>query len=151
MFEIRTDIALPHPVDRVWEAASDIADHVNWMADAREIRFLTDHRSGVGTRFECLTAVGPLRTTDVMEITRWEDGHLIGVHHQGLVTGDGAFVLEPLGSRTTRFSWRETLSLPWWCAGPAGEVVVRPVLATVWRRNLRSLHTHLAHRPAPDR
>ncbi|MFV0260371.1 MAG: SRPBCC family protein [Acidimicrobiales bacterium] len=144
--DIEIDVTLPHPVDRVWAAAADIADHVNWMADAEKIRFLTDRRSGVGTRFECLTAVGPLHTTDLMEITRWEEERLIGVRHRGLVTGEGVFVLEPLGRHTTRFRWHETLSLPWWYGGPAGELVARPVLATVWRRNLRSFRTHLAHR-----
>ena len=59
------------------------------MADAESIRFLTEQTRGVGTRFECVTKVGPIRLTDRMEITEWEPGRSMGVRHDGLVTGTG--------------------------------------------------------------
>ena len=55
------------------------------MQDATEIRFLTDHVEGSGTRFECDTKVCPFKLTDVMEITEWEDARHMGVRHVGLV------------------------------------------------------------------
>ena len=59
--------------EEVWADVRDIESHVTWMQDAAAIRFLTDHREGAGTRFECDTKVGPFSLTDVMEITSWED------------------------------------------------------------------------------
>ena len=44
-------------------------------------------RSGVGTRFECDTKIGPITLTDVMEITEWKPGKAMGVRHTGLITG----------------------------------------------------------------
>ena len=52
------------------------------MADAEVIRFLTEQTAGVGTRFECVTKVGPIRLTDEMEITEWEPGRAMGVRHE---------------------------------------------------------------------
>ena len=49
--------------DTVWQALEVVDSHVDWMADAETIRFLTEQTSGVGTRFECITKVGPIRLT----------------------------------------------------------------------------------------
>jgi hypothetical protein len=130
--------------DEVWAAVEDIGSHVEWMADAEAIRFTSDRTSGVGTIFECDTQVGPLRLTDLMEITRWEPGRAMGVRHVGLVTGDGVFTLSPAGRRfrrrrATRFEWTEQLTFPWWMGGPVGAVAGGVVLRAVWRGNLRRL------------
>ena len=74
--------------EAVWAAVEDVGSHVEWMADAEAIRFTSASTSGVGTTFECDTKVGPLRLTDLMEITRWEPGKAMGVRHVGLVTGE---------------------------------------------------------------
>src|SRR3546814_14870314 len=74
---------LAAPPDAVWRDLEDLATHSEWMADAVAIRFLTDQRSGVGTTFECDTKVGPIRLTDVMEITEWRPGKAMGVRHTG--------------------------------------------------------------------
>lgn len=128
----------------VWDAVEDVASHTRWMADAVAIRFTSDRTSGVGTTFECDTKVGPLRLTDVMEITRWEPGSAMGVRHVGLVTGDGTFTLAPAGGRLrrrsrTRFQWSERLVFPWWMGGPVGGVVGGRVMRLIWRKNLRTL------------
>ena len=123
----------------VWDDVKDLASHVEWMADAVAIRFKTEETSGVGTSFECDTKVGPLKTTDIMEITDWVDERRIGVRHQGLITGTGAFTLTPLEPGQTEFRWEETLVFPWWLGGRFGSLAARPVLAAVWRRNLSRL------------
>lgn len=123
----------------VWSVVEDVASHVDWMADAAEIRFLTDQRSGVGTRFECDTKVGPFTTTDVMEITEWEPDRAMGVRHSGAVTGEGRFQLSAAEPDHTLFSWSEDLSFPWYFGGPVGERVAKPILEWVWRRNLTRL------------
>lgn len=129
-------------VTDVWREAADLASHAEWMADAESIEFETDQRSGVGTRMRVATAVGPLRTTDLMEVTDWVEGHTIGVRHRGLVTGEGRFRLSPVAG-ATRFIWTEELSFPWYLGGPLTALVASPVLAWIWRRNLSGLKHRL--------
>lgn len=123
-----------------WRYLRDIPSHVEWMGDAVAIHFLSASRSGVGTRYECETEVGPFHTTDVMEVVEWEEGRAMGVRHSGLVTGEGRFTLRPrrLG-RGTVFTWDERLSFPWWLGGPVTGVVGKPVLTRIWKANLRRL------------
>lgn len=127
--------------DRVWAAIEDIGSHTEWMVDAEEIRFTSPRTSGVGTTFECDTAVGPFRLTDEMEVTAWEPGRRMGVRHVGLVTGDGSFTLSPTAGGGTRFRWQEQLTFPRWMGGPVGALVGARVLQRIWRRNLRRLRT----------
>lgn len=122
----------------VWHELADIASHVEWMADATEIRFVGDgRRSGLGTTFECDTAVGPFRLTDVMTVTEWRPRRAMGVRHVGMVTGTGRFSLRRIGVRRTRLTWDEVLTFPRWMGGRAGVLAAGPVLRWVWRGNLR--------------
>lgn len=127
------------PADVVWARLADIADHVRWMADADAIRFTGERRTGVGTTFECDTRIGPLRTTDLMEVTEWREGRSLGVRHTGLVSGAGRFVLGGNRLASTSVTWDERLRFPWWLGGPAAGLVAAPVLRRVWRGNLRRL------------
>lgn len=154
MSGIAVEVVIDAPVSVVWADLEDISSHVDWMQDAEAIRFLSDNQQGVGTRFECDTVVGPFKLTDVMEVTEWEPGVAMGVHHQGLVTGTGKFSLRPSGS-TTVFSWVESLTFPWYFAGPLGAAAARPVLRAIWRGNLRRLKrrieaSYAAQRKATD-
>jgi carbon monoxide dehydrogenase subunit G len=135
---IRVSTTIDAPPRAVWRDLRDIASHVEWMHDAVAIRFRSPRRAGVGTVFECDTKVGPLRTTDVMEITEWRAGRAMGVRHVGVVTGSGRFTLRRR-RRRTRVTWEERLRFPWWLGGPLGNVVGGQVLRLVWRRNLRNL------------
>jgi hypothetical protein len=78
------------PPAAVWSVLEPVERHVDWMADAESIRFLDDQTRGVGTRFECVTVVGPIRLADVMEITEWQPERRMGVRHDGVVTGPAA-------------------------------------------------------------
>ncbi len=127
------------PAD-VWAAVEEIETHVEWMADAEKITFRSEAHSGVGATFDCLTVVGPLRTTDHFVVTRWEPGVAMGIEHRGAVTGTGEFTLTPVGDgRSTQFTWEEVLTFPWWLGGPVGEVAGKPVLERVWKANLKRL------------
>lgn len=139
MARIRVSTVLEATPDEVWADVRDIESHAEWMADAVVVRFLTAQSTGVGTRFECDTKVGPFRLTDVMEITEWAPGKAMGVTHTGLVTGKGRFTLKSLRGGRTRFQWREKLHFPLWMGGPVGALLSKPVLTWVWRRSMRNL------------
>ncbi len=141
MTQIRVAIELDAPPSRVWEVVEPIERHVDWMADAVEIRFHGDQTRGVGTTFDCDTKVGPIRLTDEMAITEWEPERAMGVRHEGIVTGSGVFTLDPIDlGRRTRFTWTEDLRFPWYLGGRLGELVGgRGVMRAIWRRNLAEL------------
>jgi len=135
--------------EQLWATLEPIERHVDWMADAESIEFLTANHRGVGTRFVCVTKVGPVRLRDVLEITSWEPHRSMGVRHEGLVTGDGHFTLQPLDDgRRVRFTWSEELTVPWWLGGRvAARVGGRHVMARIWRGNLSRLRRLVERRP----
>jgi uncharacterized protein YndB with AHSA1/START domain len=146
MSRIRVRTTLDAPPERVWADLAHLAGHVDWMHDAVAIRFLTDRTSGVGTRYECDTKVGPFRMVDVMEITEWQPGRSMGVSHHGLVTGTGRFTLRKVRGDRTRFTWKERLRFPWYLGGPIAAFGAKPVLRWIWKRNLRGLaERHTRH------
>lgn len=132
-------------VETVWDALADIEAHVEWMADARAIRFTSPTTEGVGTTFDCDTKVGPLQLTDRMEVTEWAPEQAMAVRHVGLVTGEGRFSLRP-HRRGTELGWEETLRFPWWI--PAWPAAV--VLKQIWRGNLRRFERTLGTTARPD-
>ncbi len=139
MATIRVTRVLDAPPAEVWEDIARLDTHVEWMHDAVSIRFTGEGRQGKGVTFECDTKVGPLKTTDRMEITEWVDRELMGVRHTGVITGKGRFTLEAVGDRQTLFAWEETLRFPWWLGGSLGAFLCGPVLRLVWHRNLKDL------------
>jgi hypothetical protein len=120
------------PVEVVWDALADIGGHVEWMADAEAIRFTSAREEGVGTTFDCVTKVGPIRVIDRMEITEWAPDRRMAVRHVGIVKGEGAFTLARRGERT-ELAWEETLAFPWYLPGRPAALVLR----LIWRWNLR--------------
>ena len=99
--------------EQLWAVLEPIERHVDWMADAESIEFLTAEHRGVGTRFVCVTKVGPIRLPRRAWRSRRGSRAAMGVRHDGLVTGDGRFTLEPLDERPrTRFTWTEELTRP---------------------------------------
>lgn len=125
----------------VWTHVSDLASHADWMRDAVAIRFVSAATSGAGVVMDCDTRIGPLRLTDRLVVTEWDEGHAIAIRHEGAVTGTGRFTLRATGPERTVFTWTEELSFPWWLGGPAGALAAKPVLAWTWRRNLTALRS----------
>ena len=144
MASIRVSTTIEAPIDAVWEYVRRIDSHTEWMADALSITFQGDQTEGVGTAFECLTKVGPLRLSDAMVVTEWAEQEAIGVRHTGLVTGEGRFTLAPAGTDRTEFCWTEELWFPWWMGGLLGDIVAARILEWVWRRNLKTLRAQFA-------
>lgn len=139
MARIRVSTTIEAPLDAVWEYVRRIDSHTEWMADAESISFQGAQTEGVGTAFECLTKIGPLRLTDAMVITEWEEKASIGVRHTGMVTGAGRFTLAPAGTGRTEFCWIEELDFPWWLGGLLGDIIGARILEWVWGRNLKTL------------
>lgn len=157
MSDVTVSTVLDATPAEVWQIVEPVERHVDWMADAVEIRFETEQTRGVGTRFVCVTKVGPIKLNDLMEITEWtpatdasvadsgaatagRDGAM-GVRHSGIVTGSGVFVIEPLADgRRTKFTWTEDLVFPWFLGGRIGAVIGgKLVLSFIWKRNLKAL------------
>jgi uncharacterized protein YndB with AHSA1/START domain len=132
------NVLIDAPVARVWAELADFASHPEWMDDAATVRFLTDRTTGLGTRIEVATRVGPFRATDVMEVVRWDEEQTIVVEHVGAVKGLGRFDLGPIGDGT-EMRWVEDLRFPWWMGGPVGLAVARPILGRIWRGSLMRL------------
>lgn len=151
MSGIEVAVSIPAGPEQVWDEISDVASHVSWMADAEEIRFLSAQTSGAGTKFECLTRVGPLHTKDRMVITEWVPGAAMAVEHAGLFKGAGRFTLKPTSEGGTRFVWTENLQFPWYFAGPLGAFVARPVLTAIWKGNLRRLRDRVIEQVSTDK
>ena len=137
--KITVGITIDAPPDVTWRAVEPIEHHVDWMAEAETIRFTSTRTRGVGTTFDCVTKVGPIRMTDRMTITEWEPGGMMGIEHTGVVTGRGRFTLRRRRGGRTRFTWKERLTFPWWMGGAVGAFAAKPVLRAIWRRNLRRL------------
>src|SRR3954454_17382409 len=77
---------------RLWDALADLESHREWMTDVRELRFLTEQRSGVGTGYEI--TVGPLRVRDHIEVITWDSPRELAITHRiGPAQGEGRFLL----------------------------------------------------------
>jgi uncharacterized protein YndB with AHSA1/START domain len=139
---IEVAIVIAASPDRLWEELADFSSHPKWMDDAATVRFLTDRTTGVGTRIEVATKVGPLRATDVMEVVEWEEEGRIVVEHVGSVTGLGRFEIMRAGTGT-EMRWVENLRFPWWMGGPVGLALARPILGRIWQGSLNRLKERL--------
>ena len=86
---IEVGVTIHAAPDVVWQTIEPVERHVDWMADAESITFTSPTTRGTGTSFDCLTRLGPFRTTDHMVITEWEPARVMGITHRGAVTGEG--------------------------------------------------------------
>ena len=142
MTSVSVSVDIKASLERVWEAAADLAAHGQWMADVESITFDSASRQGDTTIMRVATRVGPFRTTDLMTVTAWEPRRRIAVEHRGLFRGSGEFLLSPVGG-ATRFTWKEHIDFPWHFGGPVGAAIARPFLARIWLGNLRRLRALL--------
>jgi len=137
--KIKVGVVIDAPPEVVWRNVEQIERHVEWMADAESITFTSEMRRGEGTQFDCVTRIGPFRTNDRMTIIQWTPRRAIGIEHHGIVKGWGRFTLGRRRGSQTRFTWTERLRFPWWMGGPVGALAAKPILRSVWRRNLATL------------
>ena len=136
---IEVSILINKPLDVVWNEVKVMEDHVNWMEDAVKIDILSDNTSGLNTKMNVLTKVGPITLTDIITVTEWKEKESIGVVHEGIVTGEGVFYLTEIEENKTKFQWVETLKFPFYLGGPLGEVFGGLILKYIWKKNLKNL------------
>lgn len=137
MARVRVSIVINSSPAAVWDEIRRIERHVDWMAEAHEIRFLTPSTDGVGASFECITRIGPFRVRDRMTVAGWREGRELAIRHRGPISGTGRFTLSRIRGDRTRLTWIERFRFPWWLGGPVGAFVGAFVLRRLLRRNLR--------------
>ena len=136
---IRVSTIINKPLEVVWDEVKIMKNHVNWMQDAAKIDFLSLNESGIDTKMKVLTKVGPFSLNDIITVTKWEEMNSIGVVHEGIVTGEGAFYLSENDNNSTKFEWIEELKAPYYLGGPIAEFFGGFVLKFIWKKNLMNL------------
>ena len=136
---IETSIIIDKPIDIVWQEVKVMENHVNWMEDAIKIDILSENNSGINTKMNVLTKVGPIKLIDTITVIEWKEKESIGDIHQGIVTGIGIFYLNEINDTQTEFKWEETLKFPIYLGGFIGEFFGSFVLKYIWKKNLKNL------------
>ena len=133
---IEVAVIVRRPRRQVFAHLARLESHTEWMGDAASIAFLSSQRRGVGVEMLVETRIGPLKSSDRMEITGWREGEMIGITHRGEVKGEGVMELSDYGAGWTLLRWTERLSLPARFGGPLGEAIAVPVLKLVFKADL---------------
>lgn len=127
------------PPSAVWALLLDWEGSAEWMVDATLVEVLGARREGVGTRIRATTNVAGISLTDLMEVTRWEEGRLIEVAHLGWpIRGIAWFEMRPDASGTW-FEWAEELDPPLGPLGELGAAVLRRPLERLLRKSVARL------------
>ncbi len=132
----------------VWTVLRDLEDHARWMADVAAIRITSARRAGAGTRFDCVTKLGPIGMTIPMAIVAWEPERRMATRYDGTLRGGGELSLRRRRGGQTRVTWRARIRFPWWLGGPFGAFAAARILKLVWRRSLANLRGIVEERDA---
>jgi hypothetical protein len=130
---------LDGPPDIVWTLLTDWERQGEWMLEASDFEVVSPHREGVGVEALATVRIGGISTRDRIRVDVWEPQRHLGIVHLGWVAGRGDLRLQPLDGGRTRLSWREELVPPWGVLGAMGLRVFKPLLARVFRRDVRVL------------
>jgi hypothetical protein len=131
--------ALPGPPEVVWGLITDWEHQDDWMLEASDFRVVSDSRAGVGVEAEATVRIGGITMRDVVRVVAWEPGRHLAIAHGGWVSGRGDLYLTRLGPRLTHLLWKEELRAPLGALGALGLSAFKPLMARVFRRDLRVL------------
>ncbi|MEX1262649.1 MAG: SRPBCC family protein [Actinomycetota bacterium] len=136
-------IALPVPIEEAWTALLDWERQADWMLDADSVTVVSDEREGVGVRLAVRTRLfGIAAFTEPMEVVGWDPPRRLDIRHGSLVTGTGAWMLDPIEGGT-RFTWQEDISLAVPVFGELAAIAYRPVMRMLMERAMKGLRGHL--------
>ena len=65
---IKVSTIINQPLEIVWDEVKIMENHVNWMQDAANIDFLSENTSGIDTKMNVLTKVGPITLLSLIHI-----------------------------------------------------------------------------------
>ena len=139
MTTIEVSLTLPGPPEIVWELITDWEHQDDWMLEASDFVVIGDQREGVGVEAEATIQIGGLKTRDRVRVVGWEPNHRLAIQHLGWVSGVGEIFLTPLEDGHTYLFWREDLVAPLGLAGKVGMAAFKPLMARIFRRDLRVL------------
>jgi hypothetical protein len=129
---------LPGPPDVVWRILTDWEAQGEWMLEASDFVVVSPSREGVGVEAEATVRIAGIATRDRIRVDVWEPGRALGIVHLGWVGGRGDLRLSATEDGT-HLEWREELRPPWGVLGAIGLRAFRPLMARIFRRDLREL------------
>jgi hypothetical protein len=130
---------VPGAPDVVWELITDWEHQDDWMLEASDFVVTSAHREGIGVEAEATIAIAGFTTRDVVRVVAWDPARHLAIEHAGWVSGRGDIHLTQLGKAVTHVYWREELRPPLGLLGALGLSALKPVMARVFRRDLRVL------------
>ena len=130
---------VPGPPEAIWELITDWEHQDDWMLEASDFVVVSDVREGVGVEAEATIRIGGIQTRDRVRVAEWDPPRRLVIEHLGWVTGRGEIELTPVAGERTHVWWREHLEPPLGLLGAAGMRAFMPLMARVFRRDLRVL------------
>lgn len=127
------------PPESIWDLITDWEHQDDWMLEASDFVVVSDVREGVGVEAEATIRIGGITTRDRVRVGEWDPPRRLVIEHLGWVTGRGIIELTLVAGRRTHVWWREELSPPLGVLGAIGMTAFKPLMARVFRRDLRIL------------
>jgi carbon monoxide dehydrogenase subunit G len=150
---LQREVDVAAPASRVWDYVTDWPRQGEWIPQTRVEN--VDEANHLGGRFRAWSGVGRLGFWDPMTITAWErtndgGGRCEVLHRGAVVKGEGEFAVVAVGDHASRFVWAEVLVVPGGALGALGWRLVRPLVARVIDRGLRTMRDRVQSAGVPD-
>ena len=127
------------PPEAIWALITDWEHQDDWMLEASDFVVVSDAREGVGVEAEATIRIGGISTRDRVRVGEWEPPRRLAIEHLGWVKGRGTIELTPVAGNRTHVWWQEELRPPLGPLGALGMTAFKPLMARVFRRDLRIL------------
>lgn len=98
MTQTRVSRTINAPVDTVFETVSDISNYTKAVPEIMRVEFLTEQKTGVGTRFRETRRMGKREATTELEVTEFVRNERVRmVSDAGGTVWDSVFTVTPGG------------------------------------------------------
>ncbi|MDQ3957845.1 MAG: SRPBCC family protein [Actinomycetota bacterium] len=123
----------------VWELITDWEHQDDWMLEASDFVVVSQQREGVGVEAEATIRIGGIKTRDRVRVSEWDPPRRLVIEHLGWVSGRGEISVTELPGGRAHILWRESLDPPLGVLGAVGMTAFKPLMARIFRRDLRVL------------